>query len=110
RERRARALLRLDPDLAAQEPRDLAADREAEAGAAEAARGRAVRLLERLEDQAQLVVRNPDPRVRDGEREHLLRRLERRARVVEIVRRDADPQADLTRLGELDRVRQQVIP
>ena len=45
------------PDLAAQQPRQLAADRQAQAGAAVLAAGRAVRLLERLEDDLLLVRR-----------------------------------------------------
>ena len=47
----------LDVDLAAEQARDLAADREAQAGAAVLAAGRAVGLLERLEDQLLLVAR-----------------------------------------------------
>src|SRR2546429_104587 len=69
RERRALALLRAHLDLAAQEARDLAADRQPEPRAAVAARGAAVRLLERLEDQAQLVVGNADAGVGHLDRE-----------------------------------------
>ena len=61
RERASLARLGLDVDLAAEQPRDLPADREAEPGSAVAAARRPVRLLERLEDQAQLVVRIPTP-------------------------------------------------
>src|SRR5207253_6184651 len=71
REGRARADLRLDVDLAAEQAGDLARDREAEPGAAEAAARRAVRLLEGLEDQLQLVLRDADPGVLDREPQHL---------------------------------------
>ena len=58
-------------DLSAEQPRDLAADRQAETGAAVAAVRLALCLLERLEDQLQLVVVDPDARVddREGERD-----------------------------------------
>src|SRR5438874_9926581 len=79
RERAPVSDLALDVDLAAQQPRDLAADREAEARTAEAAAGRAVRLLERLEDQPHLVVRDADAAVHDGELEHRVRARERLA-------------------------------
>ena len=57
-------------DLAAQEPRQLAADREPEAGAAVLAAGGAVGLLEGLEDQALLVGRDADAGVDHRERDH----------------------------------------
>ena len=65
-EREGAALARraLGADLAAEQARDLAADREPEAGAAVAAARRAVGLLERLEDQPQLVGRDADAGVR----------------------------------------------
>ena len=58
-------------DLSAEQPRDLAADRQAETGATVAAVRLALCLLERLEDQLQLVVVDPDARVddREGERD-----------------------------------------
>ena len=71
---------RLDADLAAEQPRDLAGDREAEPGAAVAARRRPVRLLERLEDQLQLVVRDPDAGVRHLEPHDARRRCAASAR------------------------------
>ena len=57
----------LDPDLAAEQPGDLAADRQAQARAAVLPAGPRVGLLERLEDDPQLVRRDADPRV--GHRE-----------------------------------------
>ena len=70
RERAALADFALDVDLAAEQSRDLAADREPEAGAAVTAARRPVRLLEGLEDQAELVLRDADSGVHDGELEH----------------------------------------
>ena len=60
-------------DLAAQQLGQLAADRQAQAGAAVLAAGRAVGLLERLEDDLLLVARDADAGVRHRERNHLLR-------------------------------------
>ena len=54
-------------DLAAQQPRQFAADRQAQAGAAVLAAGAAVGLLERLEDDLLLVRRDADAGVGDGE-------------------------------------------
>ena len=65
RERAALAERRLDANLAAEQAGDLPADREAEPGAAEAPARRPVGLLKGLEDQPQLVGRDPDPRVDD---------------------------------------------
>ena len=64
----------LDVDLAAEQARDLAADREPEAGAAVLAAGGAVGLLERLEDELLLVLRDADAGVGDREGDHLLAR------------------------------------
>ena len=60
REGRAPARLARDDDLAAEKPRDLAADGEAEARAAVLAARRAVGLLEGLEDDALLVLGDAD--------------------------------------------------
>ena len=70
RELAAPADFALDMDLAAQQTCDLAADRETEAGAAVTAARRPVCLLESLEDQAQLVMRDADAGVLDRELEH----------------------------------------
>src|SRR5439155_1312125 len=56
----------VDPDLAAKEPGDLAADREAQAGTAELSAGAGVALLERLEDDAVLLPRDADAAVADA--------------------------------------------
>jgi len=60
RERAAGARRRRDAKIPSEESGDLARDREAEAGAAVLAARRAVRLLERFEDQPLLVLRDPD--------------------------------------------------
>ena len=62
------------PDLAAEQRRQLAADREAEAGAAVLAAGAGVGLLERLEDQLLLLRRDADAGVGDLERDGALAR------------------------------------
>ena len=64
-------LVRLD--FAPQQHRQLAADRQAETGAAILARGAGVGLLECLEDQPLLLGRDADSGVLDGERDDLLR-------------------------------------
>src|SRR5439155_14585826 len=105
RERAPLARRRDDPDLAAEEARDLPADRKPEPGAAVAAAGRPVRLLEGLEDDAQLVLGDPDPRVDDREADHGLGRREALAGEADVVSRDADLEPQRALVGELDRVR-----
>ena len=71
-----RAALAVDagqPDLAAQQRRQLAADGQAQAGAAVLARGAGIGLLEGLEDEPLLLRRDADAGVLDGERDDLLR-------------------------------------
>ena len=109
RERAPLARRRDDPDLAAEEARDLPADRKPEPGAAVAAAGRPVRLLEGLEDDAQLVLGDPDPRVDDREGDDGLGGREALAREADVVSRDADLEPHRALVGELDRVREQVL-
>src|SRR6266850_2863263 len=61
------------PDLAAQQARQRAADGQPQPGPAEGPAGGGVRLLEGLEDQLVLLARDADAGVRDGEGEHLER-------------------------------------
>src|SRR5436309_66030 len=68
REGRALAGQAAQVDLAAEQARELAADRKTEAGAAIFAAGAGVGLLERLEDQLLLLERNADAGVRHFER------------------------------------------
>ena len=72
REGRTLAGRRPHLQLAAEQARDLAADRQAEAGAAIFAAGGAVGLLERLEDQLLLVLGDADAGVADGDLDRLL--------------------------------------
>ena len=63
---------RLHVDLAAQQPRDLPGDGQAQTGPSVLARDRTLGLLEGLEDRPELLVRDPHPRVGDRERDHVL--------------------------------------
>ena len=74
RERAALARHAGQPDLAAEQRRQLAADGQAQAGAAVLAGGAGVGLLERLEDQPLLLRRDADAGVLDRERDDLLAR------------------------------------
>ena len=109
RERGALTLRALHVDLAAEQAGDLAADREPEPGPAEAAADRALGLLERLEDQAQLVRRDADPGVDHRERDDVLGARQRVAAVVHVGRRSADAELDGAAVRELERVREQVL-
>ena len=95
-------------DLAPEQTRELAADRQAESGAAVLAAGARVRLLERFEDDALLVVRDADPGVRHFEGRD--RRGRRQCRVIRrpaaADRGDVQPHAALRR--ELEGVGEQV--
>src|SRR5207249_3929046 len=94
-------------DFATEPPCELAADRQAQSGAAVLPARGAVRLLERLEDDLMLLPRDADASVDDAESQdargdrglHLTRRPPAGERDLEL---DAPP------LGELERVRQQV--
>jgi hypothetical protein len=92
RERAALAGVALDAQVATEEARDLATDREAEPGAAVLAARRAVGLLECLEDQALLVLRDADAGVGHRERE-------------DVGSGAVDPEVDPAALRELHRVR-----
>src|SRR5262249_44382631 len=71
-----------DAEFAAEQPRDLAADREAEPRAAVFAAGRPVGLLEGLEDDPLLFERNADAGVADRKGDHLVGFPERLSRVI----------------------------
>src|SRR5258708_32878818 len=66
-ERAAGARLALDPDSSAHEAHECGRDGQAEAGAAEPARGRSIGLAEGLEDGGVLLRRDADPRVGDAD-------------------------------------------
>ena len=99
----------LHANLAAEQTRDLAADRETEARAAVLAAGRAVGLLERLEDQLLLVARDADARVAHGEGEHGVRADRASAGEALLGRSAPDTQRDAALLRELECVGQQVL-
>ena len=99
----------VDPDLAAKEPGDLAADREAQAGTAELSAGAGVALLERLEDDAVLLLRDADAAVADAERHHGVGRVEQLLLGVPSTGGHRRLERDAAPLGELERVRQQVL-
>src|SRR5262249_45272452 len=96
-------------DLAAQEPRDLAADCEAEPRAAVLAGRRAVGLLESLEDDLLLFRRDPDPGVGDRDREHRARRVQRLDRRAPSATGRLDAKGDRALLGELEGVGEEVL-
>src|SRR5690606_29386249 len=96
-------------DVAAQQPRQLTADGQPQAGAAVLARGRAVGLLERLEDDLLLLGRDADAGVRYRERDHLRRAVELLVVRGPAVAGHRDRQRDAAGVGELERVGQQVL-
>ena len=96
-------------NLATQQTRQFAADSEPEARTAILAACSRIGLLERLEDDALLVLRNPDAGIRDLERNHRARTIENRMTIAPsgADRRNFQPHAAL--LGELECVRQQIL-
>src|SRR6185312_4864962 len=109
RERTALARRALDANLAAEQARDLAADRQAEAGAAVLAAGRAVGLLERLEDELLLVARNADAGVAHLERHDALGAIERAAGELARRLRRMNRERDAALRRELEGVGEQVL-
>src|SRR5262245_31363962 len=95
-------------DFAAQPSGDLAADREAEPRAAVLAAGRAIDLLERLEDDSLLFRGYSDAGVGHGESDHLVGLPERLAGVSTVWFGHHDVERDAPHLRELDGVRKQV--
>ena len=97
--RAAGARLALDPEPSAHQPHERGRDRQAEAGAAEPARRRSVRLTEGFEDGVVLLRRDADAGVGDAE-------VQLRAALGARVLPDGDE--DVAALGELERVADQV--
>ena len=91
--------LAFDPDAAPHHPDELRHDGEAEPGSPVLARCGSVGLREGFEDQAHLLCRDADPRVRDGHAED---------EGIVPARLARDPHGDLAPLGELDRVPDEV--
>src|SRR6266545_4040494 len=98
-----------DANFAAQQPRDLAADREAEPRAAVFAAGRPVGLLEGLEDDSLFFERNADAGVADRKGDHLVGFPERLSRVIAATFGQADVEQDAPLVGELECVREEVL-
>ena len=96
-------------DLSSQEPPQLAADGQPEPRAAVLAAGASVRLLERLEDDLLLLQGNPDPRVRDRERDDRVRLPQRGILELDRGTRRIDLERDPSLPGELEGVREQVL-
>ena len=86
----------VEGQLAAQKTRQIARDREPQPGAAVLPVGRPVGLSEGLEDHFVLVARNADPRVLDVKGDPT-------------ARHPPNPQLDAPALGELQRVREQIL-
>src|SRR5690606_14107962 len=105
RERAPLAQDRAEADFSAQKPRQFAADRQPQPGAAILTAGRAVGLLECLEDDLLLVVRNADPGIADRKGQNILRSAFVRTLPASLV--PADVQRHATVMRELERVRQQ---
>src|SRR5205823_5653907 len=96
-------------DLSAEEPGDLSADGEPEAGAAILPAGGAVRLLEGLEDELLFVLGDADSGVDHREPDHLGRAIQRVLFEFVIRGRTADSKLHATALGELEGVRQEIL-
>ena len=98
----------LHADLAAQQAGDLPADRQPQARPAVHAAGPRVGLLERLEDDLQLVRGDADAGVADGKSHDAAGAAEHGVVDRPAVRGQLDPHVDATGLGELAGVRKQV--
>ncbi len=109
RERAAGARHARQLQLAAEQVRELAADRQTEAGAAVLARSAGVGLLERFEDDPLLLRRDADAGVRDGELHHRHCLLECRVIRAPAALRQPDVQPHAAVRSELEGVRQQVL-
>src|SRR5688572_3209193 len=109
RERAAFSGLALDADLAAEELRNLAADREAESRTSKLATRGTVGLLERLEDELLLVARDADSGVGHLERQDHRRGVQGAAREAAVLICLAHRQPHAALVGELEGVRQQVL-
>ena len=108
-ERAALAVDAGEADFAAQEHGQLAADGQAQAGAAVLARGAGVGLLERLEDEPLLLGRHADARVLDGEGDDLLGLAQHRVIDAPARRGEADADIHMALRRELDGVGEQVL-
>ena len=98
-----------EPDLAAEQPGQLAADREPEPGASVLAAGSALRLLERLEDDGLLLALDADAGVGHGHAHHGPGGAQDGMIGAPARGRRAQLEGDRPLLGELERVGQEVL-
>src|SRR5262249_15250082 len=96
-------------NFTAEQPRDLAADREAAPRPPVFAAGRPVGLLEGLEDNPLFFERNADAGVADRKGDHLVCFPERLSRVIAATFGQADVEQDAPFVGELEGVREEVL-
>src|SRR5205823_6355522 len=96
-------------DLAAEQTRQLAADRETKTRAAEPAVGAGIGLLKSLEDDLLLLRRNADTGIGNLEGHGCRRILQYRVLRAPAADGRMDAQLDPALLGEFERVRQQVL-
>src|SRR5712664_948172 len=97
------------PDLSAQEPGNLPAYRQAEAGSAVVAARRAVYLLKGVEDDLLLVLRNPDSGIDDGKFDDGGRGVQTRVGRAPARLGARHAQRYTSMFGEFERVREQVL-
>ena len=107
-ERAAASDLARDPNLAAEQLGNFAADREPQARPPVLAAGGAVGLLERLEDDAVLLGGDADPAVGDAERDHVGGTAQRLMIGAPAVGGDINRQVDRAPIGEFQRIRQKI--
>src|SRR5262245_38334660 len=96
-------------DLAAEQVRQLAADREAEAGSTVLAAGAGIGLLERLEDDLLLLERDADAGIGHFERDYGRRLAQHRMIGAPAAERQRHVEAHAAVLGELEGVREQIL-
>src|SRR5262245_46892148 len=110
-ERERAALIRraAEPDLAAEESRQLSADRQAKSGAAVLSARASIGLLECFENNLLLLRRNSDARVAHRERNHRLGAVQRFVAWRPAFLGLRNMQRNNALLGELERVGQQVL-
>src|SRR5206468_6584661 len=103
------AFCALQANLASEQPRNLAADRQPQSGAAKSPTRRTVGLLERLEDQALFVLGDSNSSVRNSERNDLGRRFQIRILESSALVRFANRELDVSLIGELEGIRQEIL-
>src|SRR6185503_10278632 len=108
RERAAFAGRAVDANFAAQQTRDFAANRKAQARAAVLTARGAVSLLEGFEDNSLLVFRNTDACIGNRECDYVTRAIQRFEIILLPWRRRFDPQHDISFFSKFEGVRQEI--